>query len=206
MTYQEKLKITDECFQLLISGTSLESVREKLAAEGYYEYDINKIMPSVRSAIEQKFASQLDADLKLYAESSSNKYGLAEDTFEYIKEARIQYIKAEITDDLHKLVRDKVANEEILERLKSPFYTESEILDKIEKSKTSFHQSASERVKKEDNGKTSMLIGSLIIIVFLFFGRLSLWGVGLLIYGIYKYFNQEVVQTSKVEIDDIGKE
>ncbi len=205
MTYLEKVEKAEECFQMLLEGTPLEKINSKLLDEGYYQYDINKIMPTLRTLLEDKFGKDLDKRLMSSSEYNSNKYGLADDVFQYLKEARILSLKSNITDEIHRFVSSKLPDQEIIERVRNPLYTDNEIIDKIQKSKTSFHQVTKEEVKKSDNGKTSLIIGAFITILFLFFGRLSLWGVGLLIYGAYKYFGQESTKTTKLEIDDIGK-
>lgn len=206
MTYQEKIAKAEECYQMLLEGSKLETIYSKLSEEGYYPYDINKIMPTVRTLLEDKFSKELDKSLMSGTDIFSQRFGLADDTYEYLKEARIQSLKSYITEEIHRFVSAKLSDEEIIERVSSPLYTNQEIIDKIQKSKTSFHQVTKEEVKKNDNGKTSLIIGSIVTVAFLFFGRLSLWGVGLLIYGAYKYFGQESSKPTSIEIDDIGKE
>ena len=65
MTYQEKVARAEECFKLILNGSSLSQINDKLKNEGLYLYDITKVMSSVHQMLEDKYGHEIQKDITL---------------------------------------------------------------------------------------------------------------------------------------------
>ncbi len=205
MTYQEKVAKAEECFGLILSGKSFVNVTEKLTSEGFYQYDISKIMVSVNQMLDQKFGKDITNDIHHSKYSDSFKYGIHNEVYQEIKNNQIQKIKDAISQKISSLVAKTKLDNEILTAVSSPFFTDAEILDKIKRARQNYVSPPSEGLNS--NGSVSIIGGLLITAVFLVAGRISLWGLFLVGHGIYIKLNKtNNVNNYTRELDEIGKE
>lgn len=205
MTYQEKVARAEECFKLILNGSSLSEINDKLKNEGLFQYDITKVMSSIYQMLEDKYGYEIQKDIQIAPFANQNKYQLHDEVYQDLKNKQIQNFKASITHKISKLVATKRSDADIIAQLKSPLISESEIQEKIEKTKIRFQNQPKE--KSQGNGIYSLIFGVLITVVFLIGNRISFLGIGLTIYGLYKMFFQAPDELNKTsELDEIGKE
>ncbi|HMR88187.1 MAG TPA: hypothetical protein PKD51_08540 [Saprospiraceae bacterium] len=205
MTYQEKVAKAEECFELILSGKSFVNITEKLTSEGFYQYDISKIMVSLTQMLDQKFGKDITSDIHHSTYADSFKYGIHNEVYQEIKNNQIKKIRDGITYKISRLVGTTKNDNDILTAVSSSFFTDAEVLDKIKRAREKHVAPPSDGINS--TGNASIIGGLLITAVFLIGGRISLWGIILVGHGIYKKLNKSNNDNNYTrELDEIGKE
>ncbi len=133
MKYLEKVRLAEEGAKYISDNISLSDYRDKLRNTGYYEYDIDNIISSIKIVLYEKYGKDFET-LLLEGTLDENRGGyfeLEDSVFEMIasraKGNIIKNSKRKIKDLLYKSVRPEIIVKEVENRI----FTENDIINFI---------------------------------------------------------------------------
>ena len=134
MKYQQKIKLAEEGVVWLSEGKSIEDFQNELLGRNYYQYDIDKVLPSLKKLVSEKYGEAfrtylLDGTLENRRLEFSN---LNDEVFDLIKDYQIKTIKEQSKQEMIKLVKEGVEEEEIIARTANRFFPEIELVKEME--------------------------------------------------------------------------
>lgn len=132
MNYQEKIAKTEEAYELVLSGSSFTHIEERLRELGIYQHEIDKILSKCQALVFEKFEKDIIEDLINGNKNGHNKYNLHSETYEWLTNSGIQKIRNDVNILIYKRLRNGEHIEFIAKDVANLFYTESEILNKIQ--------------------------------------------------------------------------
>jgi len=199
MTYQEKVKFAEEVAVEMKNNTSIERIKEQLISKGLYISDVDKILFSAKSIIEEEYGLKLKEYMMAGTlDQKKSEFALLdENVFESIKERTKNIIIEETTNKVKQLASEGMSETDIISATVSPCVTENEIRIQIEN-----YRQYTETPKGTEKNKYLFFgfvcfVPGLILVIynFLYGGRgfygASLVGVG--VYNLYKAFTPKGV-------------
>ena len=134
MTYQEKLKFAEDVAVELKKGVSVEKIEEGLRSKGLYNLDVDKVLFSARSIIEDEFGPKIKKYmLEGTLEKNASEFGILDiSTFENLKDRSKRVIIEETNKKVKELAAGDMSDEGIIKETISPCVSENEIKVQIE--------------------------------------------------------------------------
>ncbi len=181
MNYTEKKKYAEVVAEKLLSGKSLEQVKQYLKEDGLYEYDINNVIASAKGIISARNRPLIRAKL-LAGESINGKdfEKLDENTLQEMVKEEVGRISAEERKKVKELLRSGTAPEKIYSKIRLDFYSKENIDTQI---------ATYQAVKRENSGSGRMLkilggIGLMMLGAGISYATMQGDGGGRLFYGL----------------------
>ena len=123
MKYLEKVRLAEEGVKYINENVSLSDYREKLKNDGYYEYDIDIILGSIKNILYEQYGKEFE-NLLLEGTLDENREGyfeLEDSVFDVLaqraKDNIVKNSKRKIKDLLHKNVRPEIIVKEVENRI-----------------------------------------------------------------------------------------
>lgn len=132
MTYQEKVAKAEEAYELVLSGSSFTHIKERLSESGIYQYEIDKILSKCQTLFFEKFEKEIVEDLLNKHQNVRDNYILHSETYEWLTNSGIQKIRNQVNSSIYERLRNGEQIESIAKEVANSFYTESEILNKLQ--------------------------------------------------------------------------
>ncbi len=94
MNYREKIKIAEQGVKYLKDGRTLKDYKNQLKKDGFYNYDINNIVFSIKNILWEKYGNEFKTLLETeQLDSKRENYSFLDDEiFDFIKEKEINSI------------------------------------------------------------------------------------------------------------------
>ena len=134
MKYPEKVQLVDTATQKLKDGHSLVSIAEELKEKGYYQYDVNGVLRSVKNEFNKHHG---DAVFQHLMEETFDAHRhefnfLSDDLVEALKELQIERIIKQSKKEVNKLMRAKADEAIILEKVSNRYFAQEAVQKQIE--------------------------------------------------------------------------
>lgn len=170
MDYKEKIKLSETAMSLINAKKSLGDVEEYLSTQNLYQYDINKVMLSVKKTLEDQFGNEIMQYLldDNFEEKKSKFDFLHPDLVEFLKERKLEELNIQYNKKVKELILKGYSTRQLLEALKKPCYSEEKILEQIEIYKKG---AASKRQVSENKQSKTVAIVFLALSAILFISR-----------------------------------
>jgi hypothetical protein len=153
MTYQEKIKKAEECFQLILQGQSLAEINIQLKNEGLNYIDLSKVMKSIEVHIIEKYENIAKTSYETFKDFLNNwkdshiATDVRELVFNHILEKHITEKKTFVNSRLHK----NIPIDWVIDEAKDEYFSSDDITEYIEKKKMS--SALDQRAKVSDPDK-----------------------------------------------------
>lgn len=191
MTYQEKLKFAEDVAVELKKGVSVEKIEEGLRSKGLYNLDVDKVLFSARSIIEDEFGPKIKKYmLEGTLEKNASEFGILDiSTFENLKDRSKRVIIEETSKKVKELAAGDMSDESIIKETISPCVSENEIKVQIENYRQYIETPKGDEKNKYLVIAISTLIPGLGILIYQVVngGRIRL-AVALVVFGLINIF------------------
>jgi len=135
MNYQEKIFLADRGVEFILKGKTIGDYDKDLENQGFFNYDIIKVLSSIRNILNSKFGGEFKSLLiedKL--DSNREKYSFLDDSiFNEIKENAILNIVNDSKREIRRLLHQGVEINEIIEIVQNKYFVHDDILFYIRK-------------------------------------------------------------------------
>jgi len=184
LKYQDKVKFVDTALEMIKQEKSRAEIESYLAGAGLKKWDIDKVNQSIDNYLKNAYKEKI----KSYMLDNSLESKLSEfddmdaGLFEKIQYELIAEIKLESSAKVKSMIMDGKSEEEVLKRLSSPYPSEEEVYDLIDKE--------AGKIKKKKS-QLNQGIGAILVGVILTIGSIGWFDqdfvlfYGLIFYGIY---------------------
>ncbi len=187
MNFKEKIKLAEQGVKYLYKGKSLKDYKDKLKQDGFYGYDINNIVSSIKNILSEKYGEEfktlLEAD-QLEAKRENYPF-LDDEIFDFIKEKEIKRIRYGKKREIRKLLYEGYIDIEVAKAVQNKYFTLENAISYIKE-----YKSRNEVVSKKEKSDY-VFIGILLVIAAvvlaitttrLFYGAIIV-GIGMIIIG-----------------------
>ena len=187
MNYQEKIKLAEQGVNYLNEGKSLKDYKDKLKQDGFYNYDINNIVLSIKNILWEKYGKEFKTLLETeQLESKRENYPLLDDEiFGFIKEKEINSIISAKKREIRQLLYEGYIDIEVAKAVQHKYFTLENAISYIKE-----YKSRNEVVSKK--GKSNYIFWGILLLIAgvilslattrLFYGAVIV-GIGMIIKG-----------------------
>ncbi len=160
MNYQEKIKLAERGVNYLNEGKSLNDYRDKLKKEGFYAYDINNIVSSIKNMFSEKYSKEFKDLLEAeQLEAKREDYSFLDDEiFNFIKKKEINNIISDKKREIRQLLYDGYIDIEVAKAVQNKYFSLENALSYIRN-----YKSQNEIVSKK--GKYDYIFYGILLVI-----------------------------------------
>lgn len=191
MTYQEKVKFAEEVAAEMKNNTSIEKIQEQLISKGLYTSDVDKILFSAKSILEEEYGVKLK-EYMIAGTLDQKKAEFAlldENVFESIKERTKNIIIEETSNKVKQLASEGKSDDDIISETVSPCVTENEVRIQIENYRHYTETpTGGEKNKYLLIGFVCFVPGLILALYSFIYGGRRVFGASLICIGVYNLY------------------
>ncbi len=187
MNYQEKIKLAEQGVNYLNEGKSLKGYKDKLKQDGFYAYDINNIVSSIKNMLSEKYGKEFKTLLEAeQLEAKRENYPFLDDEiFDFIKEKEIQSIINDKKREIRQLLYEGYIDTEVAKAVQNKYFTLENAISYIKEYK--FKNKVVSKKEKSDYVFFGILLVIAVVVLamtttWLFYGAIIV-GIGMIIKG-----------------------
>ena len=187
MNYQEKIKIAEQGVKYLKDGRTLKDYKNQLKKDGFYNYDINNVVFSIKNILWEKYRNEFKTLLETeQLDSKRENYSFLDDEiFDFIKEKEINSIISAKKREIRQLLYEGYIDIEVAKAVQHKYFTLENAISYIKE-----YKSRNEVVSKK--GKSNYIFWGILLLIAgvtlsiattrLFYGAVIV-GIGMIIKG-----------------------
>lgn len=161
MNYADIINKAEHSLNSLLAGASLTELEQKLSKEVEYQYQVDKIISKSKSFLSDSLSKDFEKALLQNDHNKIQSYGLHPQTLDWLKHKCIDNIRSSVNSQIYLRLKNNEPIEAIAKDLANEFYSENEILDKINTERELERDRIEQSNKTDRKNKMNLGIGLL---------------------------------------------